>query len=347
VRFGKEEVMPDLRFFDDMGPATLRELAGLAGVDLPPQVDADRAVTSVAPLDRAGPDDISFFADRRYAAEFAATRAAACFISPDHADLAPAGVACLLTRTPQVAFAAAASRLHRPRSIPPGPAIHPTAKMEEGVVLGPNVVVGPDASIGRGTRIEAGAVIGAGVAIGRDCVIGPNAVVGFALIGDRVRILGGAVIGEQGFGVAAGAAGAVDLPQLGRVILQDGVTVGANSCIDRGAFDDTVVGENTKIDNLVMIGHNNRIGRSCVMAAHTGISGSCVLGDGVRLGGRVGLADHRTIGDGVQVMAGAGVLKDIPAGATWGGFPAAPARQWLRQVAWLSKMSQGRGQGGD
>ena len=229
---------------------------------------------------------------------FGATGAGACFISDKHASQAPPAVARLITGEPLAAYAKAAARLHRPRDIPPGPAIHPTARLEADVVVGAGAVIGPEASIGQGTMIGAGAVIGVGVAIGRQCVIGPKAVIGFALVGDRVRILAGAVIGEAGFGVAGGRGGAIDVPQLGRVILQDGVTVGANSCIDRGAFDDTVIGENTKIDNLVQVGHNVRIGRSCVLAAHTGISGSTTVGDGVRFGGRAGIADHLNIGDG-------------------------------------------------
>jgi UDP-3-O-[3-hydroxymyristoyl] glucosamine N-acyltransferase len=339
--------MPDLRFFEDQGPASLRELAELAGASLADLGQAEAAVTSVAPLDRAGAGQVSYFADRRYAADLAKTRACAVFVAPAQADRAPQGVVRLITAEPLVAYATAAARLHRARQIPAGAAIHPDASLEADVVVGAGAVIGPGASIGRGTRIGAGAVIGVGVAIGRDCQIGPNAVIGFCLVGDRVRILAGAVIGEAGFGVAGGRGGAIDVPQLGRVILQDGVTVGANSCIDRGAFDDTVIGENTKIDNLVQIGHNVRIGRSCVLAAHTGISGSTTIGDGVRFGGRAGIADHLNIGDGAQVMAAAGLMHDIPAGETWGGIPAVPGRQWFRQVAWLNKISQGRGgQGG-
>lgn len=338
--------MPDPRFFEDLGPASLRELAELTGADLADIGKAELSIGSVAPLEHAGPDQISYFADRRYAANLAATRAAALFVAPAQADRAPEGVVRLITAEPQVAYAAATARLHRARTIPPGPAVHPTAALEEDVTIGSGAVIGPGATIGRGTQIGAGAVIGVGVAIGRQCWIGPNAVIGFSLIGDRVRILAGAVIGEAGFGVAGGRGGAIDVPQLGRVILQDGVTVGANSCIDRGAYDDTVIGENTKIDNLVQVGHNVRIGRSCVLAAHTGISGSTTIGDGVRFGGRAGIADHLNIGDGAQVMAAAGLMHDIPAGETWGGIPAVPGRQWFRQVAWLNKVSQRGGQGG-
>lgn len=338
--------MPDLRFFEDLGPASLRELAELTGATLTDPAKAEVQAASVAPLERAGEGQVSFFADRRYAADLAATRAEACFIAPAQADRAPPGVVRLVTAEPQVAYTIAAARLHRPRTIPPGPPVHPTAAFEDEVTIAPGAVIGPGARIGRGTYVGPNAVIGAGVQIGRQCHIGPGAAIGFALVGDRVRILAGAVIGEAGFGVAGGRGGAVDVPQLGRVILQDGVTVGANSCIDRGAFDDTVIGENTKIDNLVQVGHNVRIGRSCVLAAHTGISGSTTIGDGVRFGGRAGIADHLNIGDGAQVMAAAGLMHDIPAGETWGGIPAVPGRQWFRQVAWLNKVSQGRGQGG-
>jgi UDP-3-O-[3-hydroxymyristoyl] glucosamine N-acyltransferase len=254
----------------------------------------------------------------------------------------------LVTPEPQAAWARAAARLHRPlRPAGGDPAIHPSASVDEGVVLGPGVVIGRHAQIGQGTEIGPNSVIGPGVAIGRGCLIGSNVSIGFALIGDRVRILSGAVIGEAGFGVAAGRTGAIDIPQLGRVILQDGVTVGANSCVDRGAWDDTVVGENTKIDNLVQVAHNVRLGRSCALAAHTGISGSVIVGDGVQFGGRAGIADHVKIGDGARIAAAAGLMRDIPAGETWGGFPAMPARQWMRQVAWLARASRPQGGGAE
>ena len=185
-------------------------------------------------------------------------------------------------------------------------------------------------------------VIGPGVQIGRDCRIGPHASIGFALIGDRVRILAGARIGEPGFGAAWSKDGPVDIPQLGRVILQDGVTVGANTCIDRGAYADTVIGENSKIDNLVQIGHNCIIGRNALMAAHTGISGSVTVGDNVMFGGRAGVGDHITIGEGARIAAGGGVLADVPAGETWSGYPAKPIRQSLREAVWLAKQAAGK-----
>ncbi|MDR3507267.1 MAG: UDP-3-O-(3-hydroxymyristoyl)glucosamine N-acyltransferase [Caulobacteraceae bacterium] len=338
--------MPDPRFFDPLGPVSLGELAQLVEAQ-PLAGGSERTVSEVAPLERADSDSVAYYGDRRYSDALGSTRAAACFVTAAHADRLPRGCTPIVTGEPQVAYLKAALRLHRPRTIPASPsAIHPTAVIEADVQVSHGAVIGPDAHIGRGTVVGPGAVIGAGVAIGRDCVIGPNAVIGFALIGDRVRILAGAVIGEAGFGVAGGKGGAVDVPQLGRVILQDGVTVGANSCIDRGAWDDTVVGENTKIDNLVQIGHNVRLGRNCLLAAHTGISGSTIVGDGVRFGGRAGIADHLTIGDGASVMAAAGLMHDIPAGEVWGGIPATPARQWMRQVAWLARNAQARGGNG-
>ena len=336
--------MPDPRFFEDLGPITLSELVEATGANLSVAAAAATRVDRVAVLSHAGPGSVTFLMDRRFGETLAAARPSACFLPPDLADHVPAGCVALTSSSPQAAYALAAQRLHRPR---PGAAspIAPDALIEAGVVLAPGVVVGPGAQIGRNTRIGANSVIGPGVTIGRDCEIAANVTIGFALIGDRVRILAGAVIGEPGFGATAGPKGLIDIPQLGRVILQDGVTIGANTTVDRGAYDDTVIGENTKIDNLVQIAHNVRVGRNCVMAAHTGISGSVNIGDGAQFGGRAGVADHVTIGAGARVGAAAGVMKDIPPGETWGGMPARPIRHWLKETAWLARMASRRGGG--
>lgn len=336
--------MPDPRFFESLGPIPLADLAERVGAELSESDAGQRPVRGVAVLSRADADTVTFLSDRKHAVGIDGMRAAACLVSPRDRDAVPDGCTALLTSAPHAAYAAAAQLLHRARTIQTGRAVAPDAELEDDVTLGPGVTVGPAARIGRGTVIGANSVIGPGVTIGRDCAVGANVTVGFALIGDRVTLLAGAVIGEPGFGATAGPKGLIDIPQLGRVILQDGVTVGANSCIDRGSFDDTVVGENTKIDNLVQIGHNCRIGRNCVMAAHTGVSGSVSIGDGCQLGGRVGIADHVTIGAGARLAAAAGVMGDVPAGETWGGFPARPLRRWLREAAWVGRMASRKGE---
>jgi UDP-3-O-[3-hydroxymyristoyl] glucosamine N-acyltransferase len=336
--------MPDPRFFEDLGPVTLSDLATVTGAALADPADGGRLVRSVSVIAGATADTITFVSDRKFVAQLADSKAGACFVTADVADALPAGCAGLVMAAPQVGYALAAARLHRPRIATGEKGVHPTAQVEPQVLLGPGVVVGAGAQIGRGTRIGANTVIGPGVAIGRDCEISANVTIGFALIGDRVRVLAGAAIGEPGFGAAAGPSGLIDIPQLGRVILQDGVGVGANSCVDRGAFDDTVLGENTKIDNQVQIAHNVHVGRNCVMAAYTGISGSVTIGDGVQFGGRAGVADHVTIGDRARIGAAAAVFKDVPAGETWSGFPARPIRQWMRENAWLARQA-GRREG--
>jgi UDP-3-O-[3-hydroxymyristoyl] glucosamine N-acyltransferase len=334
--------LPDPRFFETLSPASVGELATLTGARLE-RSDRDLLIARVASLERAGADAIVFLTDRRRAPDLAASSAGACLVTTEMAAHVPAGCAVLVTPLPHAGYVTAAERLHRPRIHPSdAPAVHPDADLEENVTIAPGATVGPGASLGRGCHVAAGAVIGPGVAIGRDSYIGPNAVVGFALLGDRVRIYAGAVIGEAGFGATAGSKGVVDVPQLGRVILQDGVTIGANSCVDRGAYDDTVIGENTKIDNLVQIAHNVVIGRNCVFAAHCGISGSVVIGDGCMFGGRVGIADHVTVGSGARLAASAGVVKDIPAGESWGGTPAQPVRQWIRETMWTTAMARQR-----
>ena len=330
--------MPDPRFYETLAPVGVSALVELTGAVPPQAFDTELVLTGVAPLGQAGRLDVSFLSDRKHLEALRATRAAVCFITPALAADVPHGCIALLTGEPQAAYAKAALRLHRPRRAErDAPLLHPGAELEEDVRLGPGVVLGAGVRIGARTEIGAYTVIGPGVCIGRDGVIGSNAAIGFALVGDRVRILSGAVIGEAGFGVAGSSTGAMDIPQLGRVIVQDGVTIGACTCIDRGAFDDTVVGENTKIDNLVQVAHNCVIGRNCVLAGHVGLSGSVTVGDGAMFGGRAGIADHIHIGAGARVAAAAGVMRDIPAGETWCGAPARPIRTFMKEVAWLSR----------
>ncbi|RZI99878.1 MAG: UDP-3-O-(3-hydroxymyristoyl)glucosamine N-acyltransferase [Brevundimonas sp.] len=331
--------MPDPRFFDSLPALSVAELAGRIGGEV--HRGGDRKVSAVAPLASAGPTDVAFLGDRKFQSALTETLAGCVIVPASAVDSAPADASVIVSGEAQASWARASMAFHRPASLDAAADLKEAAE-DASVVFEPGVVVGKGVRIGRGSRIGANTVIGPGVQVGRDCQIGSNVTLGFALVGDRVKIYSGARIGESGFGAAGSRAGPVDIPQLGRVLLQDGVTVGANSCIDRGAYDDTDIGENTKIDNLVMIGHNCVIGRNCLLAANTGISGSVIVGDNVIFGGKAGIGDHIRIGEGARVAAGAGVLADIPAGETWSGYPAKPLRQFLRETIWLAKQASGK-----
>ncbi len=343
--------MPDSRFFEALGPISLQALAALSGATVSAEAPAGLLISGAAPLGFAGLGEVSFVIDQRYRSDLTTTRASACFVPPGLAADVPEGCVALISPEPQASYARAALAFYRPILHEPGaPNIHPDALIEAGAHLGPGVVVGQGARIGAGTEIGANAVVGPGVAIGRHCRIGSNVSIGFSLIGDRVQILSNAAIGQAGFGVAASSQGAIDLAQLGRVIIQDDVTIGACTCIDRGAYADTVVGQFTKIDNLVQIAHNVTIGRNCALAAQTGLSGSVVVGDGVQFGGKAGVGDHLTINSGARLAAGALAMRDIPAGDTQCGVPARPIRRFMRELAWVTQAmdreKSARGKGG-
>jgi UDP-3-O-[3-hydroxymyristoyl] glucosamine N-acyltransferase len=335
-------LMPDPRFFESAGPLRLEAVCQLAGIPVPAGA-ADVGIDRVAIASRGGPGAVAFVTSRAFLEALHSAPPTACFTPESLAGDLPPGCLPLVHRNPQGAYALVAAVLHPVRRHLGAAAISPEARIEPGASLGPGVVVGQGAAIGAGSVIGPNTVIGPGVAIGRNCQVGANVSISFALIGDRVKILAGAVIGEHGFGATAGPTGLIDIPQLGRVILQDGVTIGACTTVDRGAFEDTVIGENTKIDNLVMIAHNCVIGRNCLIAGHAGISGSVIVGDGVIFGGKAGIGDHITIGVGARVAAGAGVLADVPAGETWSGYPAKPIRQFLRETVWVSRQAGRKG----
>jgi UDP-3-O-[3-hydroxymyristoyl] glucosamine N-acyltransferase len=232
------------------------------------------------------------------------------------------------------------SSLCEASGVAPGAVVHASARIEAGVTIEPGAVIGPRVEIGAGTVIGPGAVIGPGVRIGRDCAVGANTAITHALIGDRVILHPGCMIGQDGFGYARGAKGARKIPQVGRVIIQDDVEIGANTAVDRGAIRDTVIGEGTKIDNLVQISHNVTIGRHCLLAAQVGIAGSSTIEDGVIMGGQVGVADHLTVGAGAMLAAQTGVIGNVPAGERWGGTPSRPAKRWLREMATLERLTR-------
>ncbi len=331
--------MIDPRFYLLQGPVAVSVLADGAAF----RGDGAFAVSGLAALQDAGPTDLAYF-DGKGAP---ASSAGVLIVREAVADMAPAGAVLIFAKDPRAHFARCVHRIAIARPFQDdGVAISPLAELEEGVQLAPGVVIGPGAQIGAGAVIGPNTVIGPGVAVGRNTTIGPGVSLMFALVGDNVTIHAGALIGQTGFGVAADARGPVDVPHFGRAIIQDGVSIGAGTTVDRGLFGDTVIAEFAKIDNLCQIAHNVTIGRGAVIAAFGGVSGSTQVGDGVMMGGRVGIADHRTIGRGAMLAAGSAVMHDVPAGETWAGYPAKPVRQWLRETAWLSR-AIGKRDGGD
>lgn len=335
--------MVDIRFHQFAGSRSLSSL--LAAIELASEIDGDGPLIEGAEeLHLAGPGHIALAAHIEYRPALQATTAGVVIVSKELAADVPAGVIPVVAPNPHVAFAAMLEQLYPQNTrgtiaalLGPYEALPYT---ENDVRIGPGVVLGPGVEIGRGTIIGPNTVIGAGVTIGRNCVIGSNVTIECAHVGNSVVLHSGARIGSEGFGWLEHGRNNRKIPQLGRVILQDRVEIGANSTVDRGALGDTVIGEGTKIDNLVQIGHNCRIGRNCLIAAMCGLAGRTILEDSVLFGASAASAGHLTIGFGSVLAAGTAVTKSFPPGSRLAGAPGQDARYWRREVATLRRLSR-------
>jgi UDP-3-O-[3-hydroxymyristoyl] glucosamine N-acyltransferase len=339
--------MADPRFFRVAGPFTLAEIAKISGAEVMGAGAADRQMSDVAALQDANENQVSFFDNRKYLDAFKATRAGAVFCRPEFVAAAPEGTVCLAAKNPYKAYALAAQAFYPQDALAeyraPSAAIDPSAVIGKSCHIEHGAVIGRNVKMGDRCRIQAHAVIRDGVEMGSDCDIGPHAYLTHCVLGSKVRLHPGVSVGRPGFGFAIDPTGYVAVPQLGRVIIGDDVEIGANSTIDRGAGPDTVIGQGCRIDNLVQIGHNVQLGKFCVIVAQTGISGSTKLGDYVMSGGQSGFAGHISIGSGARIAAQSGIMRDIPPGVEAMGSPAVPIKQYMRQVATLSKMAGRKG----
>ncbi len=304
--------------------------------------DPTTPVHAVAPLDRAGPGDLSFFSGTKYAAKFATCRAAVTLVSPELADHPGPAVRVVVER-PGDAMLVVLPQLYQPVARVPG--VHPTARLGRGVQLPSDATIDAYAVVGDGVQIGARGwigshcVIGAGVTIGDDVRLHPMVTIGSGTqLGNRVAVHSGARLGNDGFGYIFREGRHTKIPHVGRCLIGDDVEIGANTAIDRGSIDDTVIGAGTKIDNLVHIAHNVQVGRLCLVMAQVGIAGSSRVEDGAILAGQVGVAGHVVIGARATLAGQAGVFGNIPAGETWSGYPARPHRDAVRAHAAMFKL---------
>jgi len=339
----------DPRFFKVAGPFSLNQLARICDAEIGGDADPAMTFAEVAPLDRAGPTQVSFLDNKRYVGQFQASAAGACIVAPRYAEQAPAGMALLITSNPYRAYALVAQAFY-PTPAPrpgrhPSAVIDPSARIGEGTEIGPGAVIGVGAEIGADCRIGANAVIGEGVVVGDATEIGANVTLSHCLVGGNCQIHAGVCIGNRGFGFTLDPEGYLDVPQIGRVIIEDGVEVGANSTIDRGAGPDTVIGAGSKIDNLVQIGHNVTLGRGCVLVGLSGVAGSAKLEDHVLVGAQAGVGGHITIGKGAQLAGRAGVIRDIAPGVAVAGAPAMPIKDFFRLCAIWRRQVRTKGKG--
>lgn len=330
--------MIDTRFYIPHGPFSLADLIEGLAVELPDPKFGEEEVSSGGVLSESLPGQICFLDNKRHKEQALTAKATACFVTERLADVVGAQhIIPIVTKTPRAHFARAMKKIASRKTLSTSEG---EAKIAKSARVHNSAIIGAGAVIQENAEIAPYAIIGPGVVIGAGTVIGSHADISCAVIGENCKIKPSAVIGGAGFGITGDENGMLDIPHLGRVMIGDRVSIGSQSCVDRGQIGDTVIGDDVKIDNLVQIAHNCTIGAGTAIAGHTGISGSCVVGKGVQMGGNVGLADHIKVGDGASIAARAGVMHDIPAGEVWSGIPAMPIREHMRLVSATRKLIQ-------
>ncbi len=336
--------MADTVFYTYQGPKSLSDIAEIADAKLVTEGKENEQIENICSIETAGSKDLCFFYDKKNKGKASNIRAKACITTEELSHLIPKEVIVLICNNPKLSFIKLVSAFYseyRPAAkIDSSAVIASTAILGKNCSVGPNVVIEDNVVIGDNCIIEANAVIRQGCKIGNNCRIGNNASIAYCLMGNDCYIYTGARIGQDGFGFSVVDGRHVRIPQIGRVIIGNDVEIGANTCVDRGALDDTIIGNGCRVDNLVQIAHNDRIGNYCILVSQTGIAGSCTFGDYVVCGGQTGFADHVNVGSGAQIGAQSGVMRDIEPGAIVMGSPTVPFKDFMRQVAFLQKNSK-------
>lgn len=334
----------DSNFFINQGPFTLQQIIESTNCSVDSSKRLDVVISRVCPLDIAEEADITFCTNNKYLKQLASSKAAACFISKENAAAVSSHMVALVSDNPYYSYALAMEMFYTQKYLPRHQSnlIAPNSVIADSVVIGAGAVIGENAKIGDATIIEPGAVIGSGVEIGDNCRIGSNATINFAHLGNGVVILPGAQIGQDGFGFATQQGKHKKILHVGSVKIGNDVEIGANTTIDRGVYNNTVIEDGVRIDNLVQLGHNVRIGSGSVIVSQAGIAGSSKTGQYCVIGGQVGIAGHITIGNQVQIAAQGGVMSDVADGSIMGGTPCVPLRQWHKQSIMLKKLASGK-----
>ncbi len=336
----EEYIMADKRFFKKSGPFTLQQLADISECRLAEGVNPEQLIEDVAGLDEATEKDITWAFIPSVRDSLMKSKAAACITSEKFIQYVPQGMAVLISNDPHRSYGLVAQAFY-PRElkgeISSKAYVDETAQIGEGSQIDAGAFIGAHVKLGKGCHIQANAVIQEGVEMGDGCIVGANATVSHCLAGHKVYIYPGAQIGQDGFGFAMGMKGPTKVPQLGRVIIGNDVEIGSNTTVDRGAMGDTVIGDGTRIDNLVQIAHNVKLGRCCVVVSQTGIAGSCEFGDFVVTAGQSGFAGHLKIGSGAKIGAQSGVMRDVEPGQVVAGSPAIAHTDWMRMNVMLQK----------